>query len=553
MQGGFGGCLIENNRNSTECTAKNGAVQCESSYKFRVTEVCQDPDANSEPSDETFFSAPTPAGDGCLSAATAPTAVSAFNPTDSSLQVNWTKGESGNCEFSTWGVKGRVQGSSTIFDVVGCQDVFKSRDQTNCTAQQLDSYTYYEFAVREICTDANANSVLSEWCCQNDEAVRTEIVRMEAAVNLMTQDETPSSMRLTWETVASKTDCEFVRWLVERRVAGSGQDGWLADPPGCANVEDECAGFCVLTQLPSLTKFEARVQAVCTDPLTSSDYSEPSDGSSSLIYRQDYSSLDTRVEFASPTMTKPVASGRPGKPNTEMLLDNFTITWRAGDISDDCNFRAWKVEVKSNREDTFRVPIGCAWNDESVPDDKRLKYRENTFCTAQASCGTGYVARVTELCDIADADSLVSETSIEKQTFGGDDCLVQASAPSNLQIPVLDIKTTEVKVEWVPSPIGTMASLKPPGSVPDDEVIMCYPDCLKDTYPACVFTSECDLGTDLATADISPFCPQDAASNPPECSWNYECNFTSYKVEQKEVSETDSTWTVAPSCGGGTS
>jgi hypothetical protein len=181
-----------------------------------------------------------------------------------------------------------------------------------------------------------------------------------------------------------------------------------------------------------------------------------------------------------------------------------------------------------------------------VLDDKRLKYRKNTFCTAAASCGTGYVTRVTELCEIQEADSLVSEISIEKETIGGDDCLVQASAPSNLQLPVLDIRTEEVKVEWVPSPVGTVAMVKAPGSVPDEDVIMCYPDCLRETYPACVFTGECDLGADLEV--VSPFCPPDAASNPPECLWNYECNFTNYKVEQKEISAVESIWQVSPSC-----
>jgi hypothetical protein len=229
-------------------------------------------------------------------------------------------------------------------------------------------------------------------------------------------------------------------------------------------------------------------------------------------------------------MTKPIMAGRPGKPLTVMGLDSFNISWRGGDVSKDCVFRAWKVEVKSNREDSFRTPVGCQWNDETVSDEKkRLKYRANTFCTAQASCGTGYVTRVTELCEIMEADSMVSEESIERSTMGGDDCLVQGSPPSNVGTPVLDIKTTEVKVEWVPAPIGTMANVKAPGSVPDDEVIMCYPHCQKDTYPACIFTGECDLGTDLD--EISALCPQDAASNPPECAFNYECNFTNYRVD----------------------
>ena len=119
----------------------------------------------------------------------------------------------------------------------------------------------------------------------------------------------------------------------------------------------------------------------------------------------------------------------------------------AGEPSPDCVFRAWKVEVKSSREDTFRVPQGCQWDDETVlVEANRLKYRQNTFCTAQASCNTGYVTRVTELCEIQEADSLVSETSIEKETIGGEDCLVQGSAPSGVSTPILDIQTTSVKV-----------------------------------------------------------------------------------------------------------
>ena len=105
----------------------------------------------------------------------------------------------------------------------------------------------------------------------------------------------------------------------------------------------------------------------------------------------------------------------------------------------------------------------------------------------------------------------------------------------------------------MPAPIGTMATVKsfdlvnsagqfsPPTSWPiagPADVVMCYPDCLKDTYPSCIFSGDCEQGTELAPAspcdDITNplcFCPPDEESNPPECFNNYECNFTSYKVD----------------------
>lgn len=86
-------------------------LDCEQTYEARVTEVCEDPRANSDPSVVERFT--TDKGEECSTRADNPRAVAATwkdPPSPTRLAVSWIEGSPRDCKFSAWRVEAKEVG-----------------------------------------------------------------------------------------------------------------------------------------------------------------------------------------------------------------------------------------------------------------------------------------------------------------------------------------------------------------------------------------------------------------------------------------------------------
>lgn len=180
------GCIGLSARTTLSCTATG--LMCGVQYKFRVTELCADPNADAQASME---SAPYSTTACSVQAASVPTTVIAFttNPKWSTMSVQWSAGSANDCSFRQWDVRSSVDGmiwsSSTTCTAT-------SRPITQCLVENLNSNADYYFKVREQCDDLATDSIFS-----STSAVATTAPKpSEPPQNITISGETETTMTL---------------------------------------------------------------------------------------------------------------------------------------------------------------------------------------------------------------------------------------------------------------------------------------------------------------------------------------------------------------------
>ena len=142
--------------------------------------------------------------------------------------------------------------------------------------------TEYEFQVRELCEDANANSAVS-----NETAIGRTL-KLGACLepagtpsNLTLTDPASDSVSVTW-VGGSANDCVWAVWGVQ--VQPANRATW-SDAEGCQDLPSRTLTWCTAVGLQSNTGHRFRVREVCLDSATDSEWLESAEEVSTLLVR----------------------------------------------------------------------------------------------------------------------------------------------------------------------------------------------------------------------------------------------------------------------------
>ena len=150
--------------------------------------------------------------------------------------------------------------------------------------------------------------------------------------------------------------------------------------------------------LQSNTGYEFRVRIECTNPMASSEFSDPSAVVSTL----------------------PLPAEAPAGVRAVLNAGaEVTVQWTATQ-GRECNFRAWEVFSKSGVDETSEGECST--------------HREVTNCILNVDCGLELTFAVVERCHNGLADSLMSAWSPPVTTEEDEACIIRAEQPQNLQV-----------------------------------------------------------------------------------------------------------------------
>ena len=396
---GPSGCRQIFNRTLTSCTITN--VHCDSSYSFKVREICVDSAANSPFSDASSTLSTLASEGNCVDPAVPPTNLVAKAATDpSSLGLSWTASPLNDCFFFKYSVYLLQEGFDVDNVVETCTDkLFLLPAETSCTATNLLSNTRYRFYVDVICSTIDTNSESSLWSSYSRTAViAASIPTGVHGIGLSD----PNSLSVMWGA-PDLGDCSFLRWEVKGLWKANNSE---FDPVGCVQLTDVCDTQCIATNTPRVSgnlgneTFQFKVRVLCNNPMSNSPFSE----------------------WSPDILTKSIPATLPKSLNvTSSAKDILRLNWAPGDPKG-CTFASWEVQVQPSVGGTWTSPVGC----------DNLMTRTQTACNAtQLNCGTEYQVRVRETCDSSTANSPFTE-AFSTATQGGASCIVKAPSPASI-------------------------------------------------------------------------------------------------------------------------
>jgi hypothetical protein len=210
------------------CATCQQVLECGYTYEFRVTERCQTDETTSEPS---FSSSPIETPPCPQVNANLPESVTSLSDADSNLYISWVAGEqvpSSTCQFVAWQVLLRNYGAREAFATDWQVDfspscslsALMSRETPVCSVTGLSGSSYYQIAVRELCSLETASGSLLRHSPFLGSAVVSTPLQYPGAPSMIAvvSTETYNALTLQW-TPAVLNDCTFVetevRW--ERR------------------------------------------------------------------------------------------------------------------------------------------------------------------------------------------------------------------------------------------------------------------------------------------------------------------------------------------------
>lgn len=399
-------CADVRRAGSAKLSCQLTGLACDTEYRMRVQEVCEN-DATNSPFSLVMGPYSTQDAPGCVVIARAPKDVSAEqNAKDgnTSVKVSWELSGQGDCVFKAWRVQHSLSWVETWVETAGCGEL-TSQDVSSCWTTGLRSNTEYEFRVREECEDPSANS---EWSVSEERLVTLPVMAV-APLNVVASQATKSSATVFWD-VPSFGDCSFERYLVHWREAADAGVWITAD--GCFGLSGACDPQCVATSLPTYTPVLFRTAVVCSNTATNSIWSENS------------AEIQTLPEPA----VEPVGLKVEYFTSTTALL-----VWQAAGLQQ-CEFQKWQVELKG---------IGGVWN---VKESCQHTGFNNPACALEGlACDNKYEARVAVACGDTAANSGYSEAA-DFKTDKGSVCLQRATMPTG--VTAREPSTTTLKVIW---------------------------------------------------------------------------------------------------------
>ncbi|KAF4712915.1 hypothetical protein FOZ62_030182, partial [Perkinsus olseni] len=367
-----------------ECTARD--LLPATQYEFRVRVVCYNVEANST------WSSPVVARTKPVPAPRPTMAVAEEGVTE--VHVIWSRSTTGSCPASIddedghlmWTVEARLvhddtEAAGPWFTPIGC---YSYRD-LSCVATGLECDSLYEFRVRELCKDSEADS---PWSARLEPA-RTQrggscVVRALPPSRVHATAINTTSIGITWQAALQtrSPDCTSLGYSIQMR-SSNADAPWT--PMGCGRdlLNVSTAASCVAVGLLSNTYYSFRAAYVCLEATVSSSYTDWTDP---------------------PTMTLPVPAERPINVTAATLSPgSLLVTW-ARQRLEDCNLSEWLVEGKVYPSDevAWVRPSGCM---------NLLQSCVRSCLATDLGSNQGYIFRVRALCHDTKADSEFSEPS----------------------------------------------------------------------------------------------------------------------------------------------
>eukprot|EP00397_Hematodinium_sp_SG-2012_P000010 GEMP01000010.1.p1 GENE.GEMP01000010.1~~GEMP01000010.1.p1 ORF type:complete len:5409 (-),score=949.82 GEMP01000010.1:210-16436(-) len=430
-------------RTMVRCTAVD--LRSSTPYEFRIREECVNVAANS-------LFAITSATRTLIHVASPLASMVAANPTQHTIDLRWTPGNMGDCEFARWDVEiwnGRGWMSTTI-----CGRNMRYFWRTSCTATNLKSQSAYKFRARAICVIAFA---IGEWA--TTDVTRTLPIAAATPPRLVVGN---SEVKLAEQYFASRVlwasrslgDCDFSHWAVERKPAS----GSWEQAVGCTGLSMYvyATTTCEAVELACNMEYEFRVRVQCVNV----DASSP--------WRVALAPLvTTDAGFCISTMRPPLL----------ILLAIFeritahaiTIVWdRPHDDMRDCKaFKSWVVQICQGASAEcmmWNTPAGC--------DSISRQHNTRNQCTAtNLLSSTPYAIRVAGECLVTSLSSsfAVSDEITTKSVPAGPPTLLQLrqDTPYTLRASweppslndcyfssyVMELRRNE-DVKWIAHPLG---------------------------------------------------------------------------------------------------
>lgn len=416
-------CNNLNVRAETTCVLTN--LPCGTHFAVRVSEKCRNDLASSVPSVASDFSTSASGGQ-CLKPINAPT-IDTFERSAFHFLIRWTVptysvGDPGyvehDCQFSSFQVRMQLSNTAEWKEVFGCTNLLQWTVR-DCVAQgflatsgvqntrwAMGNYRAHVFIE---CQDTRTNSPASL-----PSQAQSPLPRSSAAPVLTAASPTRETYQLTW-TLPNLEDCVFSKYQVELEDQDAGS-GYVASPQGCGNLASLCITTCTLRELSTNTRYSARIQVVCTDPLANSTLAEQS---------------------PSPVTTDPEQQAAPASTQVSALTANSgTLEWTPGLQSPDCTFQEWNVEFQADGALSWASASGCM----------SLMELASTSCDfTSLSCDTVYRARIRQVCALAAATSEYRVTSTFRTLKSGS-CLRAAAPPEH--VALASPTTTSLSLTW---------------------------------------------------------------------------------------------------------
>jgi len=434
-------CTSLSSFDETSCTIIN--LPCQTAHIIQVRQLCWNDESTSEWSRPIAGSTLVTIGPTCLQAATLPSSLAATSPDEGRLDMSWTAGSQEDSQFITWNVElykttfaGGQPDPDAEQQIDGVCQGLLDRTVTTCEISGL-SWGMYSFAVQEVSALPATSSPLSAlsgaaWVARIPAVMPTAVVFGEA---------TQTSLQVSW-TNSPLEDCIFQRKVVE--VAANGSD--FVAPAGCNSITDLATTTCVATGLQSWTTYTARVAVLCDEcsetptaqrvPCSPEDGPDdrcliPVAGGFTQCFRK-LAAFRASSNYSSPSQpatTLPRREATPLSGTVQVPTDSgqrVTLEWVPGvgsagspNISSDCIFQSWLVEIQIQSESVWAKPEGCLdLTDPMV-----------TTCTAiNLQCDTAYNARVRAICTSPAASSDWIAFPTFRTAYAGS-CLRPASPP----------------------------------------------------------------------------------------------------------------------------
>jgi len=258
-------CASLTARDRTTCAPNQ--LESAARYVFVVRELCRDGDSDSDASDPSpaFRTLPLPADPPLFPTIT--------NVGVYFMNVTFVPGLPYQCVFASFMIQVR---ESEIFedDVDGrapqpaspwrladgpCGNMVL-RTVTDCAIESLAHQTSFQFRVKEICEDPEADS---GFAVSDSRRTRTAVAA-GSPVDLVATGAAPSYVTLSWRQ-GDGADCFFDHWEVSVRLNGT--DKWEVDfvSRGCRDLKRE-ENTCYVVGLLESQAYEFRLRERCSNP-----------------------------------------------------------------------------------------------------------------------------------------------------------------------------------------------------------------------------------------------------------------------------------------------